>query len=211
MKRLISLPLSLLLILALVVPAMAHHINTIDITADCQNDAIVLDIDHDIYGKVQLEWFATVNGVEYGATQVPDSRYASTIRLPITTCGDFLVYAKARATDQKVWVETKAIVTCDCPPVEKVKAGNGRILGPCGDPFYAAQAQTFAKSDRPITFSLWRDGERIWKAKAEPGDKVRMAPRWFPGGVRLVLKDGSGKVYDRERTVSGTFPWDACR
>lgn len=94
---------------------------------------------------------------------------------------------------------------------EPVLKYGGRILGPCGDPFYTARAWNSRKSTRPVTVVL-RAGNRIlWKRTLSPGQSVKPKPVWVRGGVLLTLRRGNGDLIDRERTVTGTFPWTECR
>lgn len=95
--------------------------------------------------------------------------------------------------------------------ITKVKVGAGRILGPCGDPYYTARIKNRAYSSGPIAFVLKANGKLVWKKVLKPGQTAKPKPRWFKGGVKLVLKRGNGKVYDREVTITGTFPWTECR
>jgi hypothetical protein len=88
----------------------------------------------------------------------------------------------------------------------------GRILGPCGDPFYTARIWNGRKSTRPVTIVLEvRGGRTLWKRTLQPGQSIKPAAQWVAGGKVLILRRGNGSIIDRERTVTGTFPWTECR
>ena len=88
----------------------------------------------------------------------------------------------------------------------------GRILGPCGDPFYTARIWNGSKSTRPVTIILEvRGGRTLWKRTLQPGQSMKPRATWLPGGKVLILRRGNGSIIDRERTVTGTFSWSECR
>ena len=98
------------------------------------------------------------------------------------------------------------------PKKRKVLRYGGRILGPCGDPFYTARIWNGAKSTRPVTIILEvRNGRTLWKRTLQPGQSIKPRATWLPGGKVLILRRGNGTVIDRERTVSGTYSWSECR
>ena len=94
----------------------------------------------------------------------------------------------------------------------KVLRYGGRILGPCGDPFYTARVWNSRNSTRAVTVILEvRNGRRLWKRTLQPGQSAKPRATWLPGGKVLILRRGNGTVIDRERTVSGTYSWSECR
>ena len=99
------------------------------------------------------------------------------------------------------------------PPVKKtILRYGGRILGPCGDPWYTARIWNGSKSTRPVTIILEvRNGRTLWKRTLQPGQSMKPRATWLPGGKVLILRRGNGDVIDRERTVTGTFSWSECR
>ena len=105
-------------------------------------------------------------------------------------------------------------MTCFKPPKDKpVLRYGGRILGPCGDPFYTARIWNGQRSTRPVTIILEvrQTGRVLFKRTLQPGQSVKPRAQWVPGGRTLILRRGNGDIIDRERTVTGTFSWRECR
>lgn len=95
---------------------------------------------------------------------------------------------------------------------KKILRYGGRILGPCGDPFYTARIWNSGRSTRPVAIILEvRGGRTLWKRVLQPGQSIKPRVQWVAGGKTLILRRGNGDIIDRERTVTGTFPWTECK
>ena len=111
--------------------------------------------------------------------------------------------------------ENSHIIACRWTKEKKKKPVlnyGGRILGPCGDPYYTARIWNGKRSTRPVAIVLEiRNGPTLWKRVLQPGESKKPKAKWVRGGRFLVLRRGNGDIIDTERTVTGTYPWTECR